>query len=68
MKTYKVRVYKVTSSYVDVAVLAEDDDEAIEMAEDIVIDGYAEPEIFIDEDIEDVEILAVVDSEGLLEV
>ena len=23
MKTYKVRVYKVTSSYVDVAVLAE---------------------------------------------
>ena len=68
MKTYKVRVYKVTSSYVDVAVLAEDDDEAIEMAEDIVIDGNAEPEIFIDEDIEDVEILAVVDSEGLLEV
>lgn len=67
MKTYKVRVYKVTSSYVDVAVLAEDDDEAIEMAEDIVIDGNAEPEIFIDEDIEDVEILAVVDSEGLLE-
>lgn len=67
MKTYKIRVYKVTSSYIDVHVLANDDDEALVMAEDLVIDGNAEPEVFIDEEIDDSEILSCVDSEGNIE-
>lgn len=67
MKTYKVRVYKTTSSYIDVHVIANDQDEAAEMAEDLVLDGAAEPEVFIDEEIDDVEILSSVDSDGILE-
>ena len=62
---YKVRLYVAITGHTDVTVNAENEDEAIDKAEDI----YDPSDIFIDfEEVTDGEVLTIVHNDGEVEL
>lgn len=67
MANYKVRLYIDISAHLDLTVNAENEDEALDKAEEMY--GYNLGDIFIDsEEVSDAEILTIVHNDGEVEL